>query len=315
MRERIARLKSYPLTWIVGVTILMAIVISMFSPHFLTVGNLTNLLKQVAIVAVLAGGQTLVILSGGIDLSIGSVLALSAVTIGFLIENGFPPLLATAAGIAVGTLCGLINGIVITRGRIPPFIATLGMMGIARGLALVITKGVSYMVLVPFYDVIGNGSFLGLPVPIVIVIVVYAALYIVLRRTVFGRHVYAIGGNEQVSRLEGIRVDRQKILIYTISGFLAAIAALIMVGRLASTPPHVAKGAELEAIAAVIIGGTSFTGGVGGVETTLIGALIMAMITNALNILGVSSFWQQVFIGIVIIVAVWLDNLKGRNNR
>ena len=315
MDERIARLKSYPLTWIVGVTILMAIVISMLSPHFLTVGNLTNLLKQVAIVAVLAGGQTLVILSGGIDLSIGSVLALSAVTIGFLIENGFPPLLATLAGIAVGTLCGLINGIVITRGRIPPFIATLGMMGIARGLALVITKGVSYMVLVPFYDVIGNGSFLGLPVPIVIVIVVYAALYIVLRRTVFGRHVYAIGGNEQVSRLEGIRVDRQKILIYTISGFLAAIAALIMVGRLASTPPHVAKGAELEAIAAVIIGGTSFTGGVGGVETTLIGALIMAMITNALNILGVSSFWQQVFIGIVIIVAVWLDNLKGRTNR
>jgi ribose transport system permease protein len=134
----------------------------------------------------------------------------------------------------------------------------------------------------------------------------------VLRRTVFGRHIYAIGGNEHVSRLEGIRVDQHKILIYTISGFLAAIAALIMVGRLASTPPHVARGAELEAIAAVIIGGTSFAGGIGGVETTLIGALIMAMITNALNILGVSSFWQQVFIGIVIIVAVWLDNLKGR---
>lgn len=312
MGETIARLKSYPLTWIVGVTILMAIVISMLSPHFLTVGNLTNLLKQVAIVAVLAGGQTLVILSGGIDLSSGSILALSAVTIGFLIENGYPPLLATLAGIVVGTLCGLINGIIIAKGRIPPFIATLGMMGIARGLALVITKGVSYMVLVPFFDIIGNGKFLGLPVPIVIVIVVYAALHIVLRRTVFGRHIYAIGGNEHVSRLEGIRVDHHKILIYTISGFLAAIAALIMVGRLASTPPHVARGAELEAIAAVIIGGTSFAGGIGAVETTLIGALIMAMITNALNILGVSSFWQQVFIGIVIIVAVWLDNLKGR---
>jgi len=310
--ETIARLKSYPLTWIVGVTILMAIVISMLSPHFLTVGNLTNLLKQVAIVAVLAGGQTLVILSGGIDLSSGSILALSAVTIGFLIENGYPPLLATFAGIVVGTLCGLINGIIIAKGRIPPFIATLGMMGIARGLALVITKGVSYMVLVPFFDIIGNGKLLGLPVPIVIVIVVYAALHIVLRRTVFGRHIYAIGGNEHVSRLEGIRVDHHKILIYTISGFLAAIAALIMVGRLASTPPHVARGAELEAIAAVIIGGTSFAGGIGAVETTLIGALIMAMITNALNILGVSSFWQQVFIGIVIIVAVWLDNLKGR---
>ncbi len=306
------KLANYPLTWIVGVVILMAFVISTMSPYFLTVGNLSNLLKQVAIIAVLAGGQTLVILSGGIDLSIGSVLALSAVTVGFLIEHGYSPVTATLAGVVVGTLCGFVNGIVITKGRIAPFIATLGMMGIARGLSLVITKGVSYMVLVPFFDFIGNGTVLGLPVPIVIVLVVFAGLYILLRRTVFGRHTYAIGGNEHVSRLEGIRVDRHKIAIYTISGFLAAIAALIMIGRLASTPPHVAKGAELEAIAAVIIGGTSFTGGVGGVETTLIGALIMAMITNALNILGISSFWQQVFIGIVIIVAVWLDNLKRR---
>ena len=308
----VKRLKDYPLTWIVGVVILMAVVISMMSPYFFTVGNLSNLLKQVAIIAVLAGGQTLVILSGGIDLSIGSILALSAVVIGFLIEHGYSPVVATLAGVATGTLCGYINGIVITKGRIAPFIATLGMMGVARGLSLVITKGVSYMVLVPFFDFIGNGTILGLPVPIVIVLVVFAALYVLLRRTVFGRHIYAIGGNEQVSRLEGIRVDREKILIYTLSGFLAAIAALIMIGRLASTPPHVAKGAELEAIAAVIIGGTSFTGGVGGVELTLVGALIMAMITNALNILGISSFWQQVFIGVVIIAAVWLDNLKRR---
>ena len=312
MLRLIKRLKDYPLTWIVGVVILMAFVISMMSPYFFTVGNLSNLLKQVAIIAILAGGQTVVILSGGIDLSIGSILALSAVVVGFLIEHGYSPVVATLAGVATGTLCGYINGLVITKGRIAPFIATLGMMGVARGLSLVITKGVSYMVLVPFFDFIGNGTVLGLPVPIVIVLVVFAALYVLLRRTVFGRHVYAIGGNEQASRLEGIRVDRQKVLIYTLSGFLAAIAALIMIGRLASTPPHVAKGAELEAIAAVIIGGTSFTGGVGGVELTLVGALIMAMITNALNILGISSFWQQVFIGVVIIAAVWLDNLKRR---
>ena len=312
MLRLIKKLKDYPLTWIVGVVILMAFVISMMSPYFFTVGNLSNLLKQVAIIAILAGGQTVVILSGGIDLSIGSILALSAVVVGFLIEHGYSPVVATLAGVATGTLCGYINGLVITKGRIAPFIATLGMMGVARGLSLVITKGVSYMVLVPFFDFIGNGTVLGLPVPIVIVLVVFAALYVLLRRTVFGRHVYAIGGYEQVSRLEGIRVDRQKVLIYTLSGFLAAIAALIMIGRLASTPPHVAKGAELEAIAAVIIGGTSFTGGVGGVELTLVGALIMAMITNALNILGISSFWQQVFIGVVIIAAVWLDNLKRR---
>ena len=306
------KIGDYPLTWITGVVVLMAFVISTMSPYFLTVGNLSNLLKQVAIIAVLAGGQTLVILSGGIDLSVGSILALSAVTVGFLIEHGHAPAVATLAGVVVGTLCGFVNGVVITKGRIAPFIATLGMMGVARGLSLVITKGVSYMVLVPFFDFIGNGTVLGLPVPIVVVLVVFVLLHVLLRRTVFGRHTYAIGGNEHVSRLEGIRVDRHKIMIYTISGFLAAIAALIMIGRLASTPPHVAKGAELEAIAAVIIGGTSFTGGVGRVETTLIGALIMAMITNALNILGISSFWQQVFIGIVIIAAVWLDNLKRR---
>ena len=307
------KIGDYPLTWIAGVVVLMALVISTMSPYFLTVGNLSNLLKQVAIIAVLAGGQTLVILSGGIDLSVGSILALSAVTVGFLIEHGHSPIVATFAGVAVGTLCGFVNGVVITKGRIAPFIATLGMMGVARGLSLVITKGVSYMVLVPFFDFIGNGTVLGLPVPIVFVLVVFALLHVLLRRTVFGRHTYAIGGNEHVSRLEGIRVDRHKVMIYTISGFLAAIAALIMIGRLASTPPHVAKGAELEAIAAVIIGGTSFTGGVGRVETTLIGALIMAMITNALNLLGISSFWQQVFIGIVIIAAVWLDNLKRRH--
>ena len=307
-----ARIKSQPLVWILLVAVLLAIVLSFLSPFFMTVGNMTNLSKQVSIVAILAAGQAVVIISGGIDLSVGSVLALSAVVIGALIQVDVDPFIATMAGLAVGTLAGLVNGIVITRGKIPPFIATLGMLGIARGLALVITKGVSYQVLVPFFLYIGNAKFLGLPIPLYFVVVAYLVVTVMLHMTVFGRHVYAIGGDERVARLEGIPVDRQKIKIYMLSGFLAALAAVVMTGRLAATPPSVAQGIELQAIAAVIIGGVSFVGGRGIVLTALIGALIMAMITNGLNILGISSFYQQVLIGMVIIAAVWLDNLKSQ---
>ena len=278
-----ARLKSQPLLWIVLVAFLLATVLSFASPYFMTVGNITNLMKQVSIVAILAAGQAIVIISGGIDLSVGSILALSAVTIGWLIQAGVDPVIAMIAGLAVGTLAGTINGLVITRGNIPPFIATLGMLGIARGLALVITKGVSYQVLVPVFLYIGNSKFLGLPVPLYFVIVTFGVVYVMMHFTVFGRHVYSIGGDERVSRLEGIPVDRQKLKVYALSGFLAALAAVVMVGRLAATPPNVAQGIELQAIAAVIIGGISFVGGRGVVLTALVGALIMAMITNGLK--------------------------------
>ena len=307
---RLERLKSQSLVWIIFVALLMMVVLSFASPFFLTTGNMTNLMKQVSIVAILAAGQAVVIISGGIDLSVGSILALSAVTIGWLIEHGVDPNLAILAGITMGTFAGWINGMVITRGKIPPFIATLGMLGIARGMALVITKGVSFQVLEPVFLYIGNSKVLGLPVPLYFVIVVFAAVMVVMHTTVFGRHVYAIGGDERVARLEGIPVDRQKVKIYTLSGFLAAVAAVVLVGRLAATPPSVAQGIELQAIAAVIIGGVSFVGGRGMVLTAFVGAFIMAMITNGLNILGISSFYQQVLIGIVIIVAVWLDSLK-----
>ena len=310
MGATFAKLRRDPLTWIILVALLLGAILSLLSPFFLTVGNMTNLMKQVAIVAILAAGQAIVIISGGIDLSVGSVLALSAISMGWLIQHGVDPAIAALGGLAVGTIAGLINGLVITRGRIPPFIATLGMLGIARGMALVITQGVSYQVLVPFFIFIGNGSFLGLPIPIYFVIVTYAVVYVLMDSTVFGRHVYAIGGDERVGRLEGINVDRQKVRVYTISGFLAAVAAIVLVGRLAATPPNVAQGIELQAIAAVIIGGISFAGGRGIPLTALVGAVIMAMITNGLNILGISSFWQQVLIGAVIIAAVWLDNIK-----
>jgi ribose/xylose/arabinose/galactoside ABC-type transport system permease subunit len=306
------RLKSQPLTWIVLVAVLLAVALSFASPYFMTVGNMTNLMKQVSIVAILAAGQAVVIVSGGIDLSVGSILALSAVTIGWLIQAGVDPTLALCAGLAMGTFAGWINGMVITRMGIPPFIATLGMLGIGRGMALVITNGVSYPVLEPLFLWIGNAKFLGLPIPLYFVIVTFAVIWVMMHLTVFGRHVCAIGGNERVARLEGIPVDRQKLKVYMLSGFMAALAAVVMTGRLAATPPSVAQGIELQAIAAVIIGGVSFTGGRGEVLTAFVGALIMAMITNGLNILGISSFYQQVLIGIVIIVAVWLDNLKSR---
>ncbi len=307
---RLERLRSRSLLWIIFVAALMMVILSFSSPYFMTLGNMTNLMKQVSIVAILAAGQAIVIISGGIDLSVGSILALSAVTMGWLIVNGVDPRIAIIAGLAVGALAGWVNGMVITRGRVPPFIATLGMLGIARGLALVITKGVSYQVLEPVFLYIGNAKLLGLPIPLYFVVVVFAVVMVIMHMTVFGRHVYAIGGDEKVARLEGIAVDRQKVKIYTLSGFLAAVAAVVLVGRLAATPPSVAQGIELQAIAAVIIGGISFVGGRGVVITALVGAYIMAMITNGLNILGISSFYQQVLIGIVIIVAVWLDNLK-----
>lgn len=306
----LAKIRSYPLTWIVAVALLLGVVLSVASPYFFTPGNINNLMKQVSIVAILAAGQAVVILTSGIDLSVGSVLALSAVTIGWLIKAGVDPVLAACCGLAMGTFCGFLNGFIITRGRIPPFIVTLGMLGIARGMALVFTGGVSYQILEPIFLFIGNSKFLGLPVPIYFVIVTYLVIHVLMHFTVFGRHVYAIGCDERVSRLQGIKVDREKLRVYTLSGFLAAVAAVVMVGRLAATPPNVAQGIELQAIAAVIIGGISFTGGRGVVLTALVGALIMGMITNGLNILGISSFWQQVLIGIVIIAAVWIDNLK-----
>lgn len=308
-----SKIKSNPVIWILLVAILMATVLSFLSPFFMTVGNMTNLSKQVSIVAILAAGQAVVIISGGIDLSVGSVLAFSAVVIGTLIKMDVDPTLALFSGLMAGTFAGWINGMVITRAKIPPFIATLGMLGIARGMALVITGGVSHPVLSPLFLYIGNAKLMGLPIPLYFVVVTFLVIGIMMHKTVFGRHVYAIGGNERVARLQGIPVDRQKVKIYALSGFLAALAAVVMTGRLAATPPSVAQAIELQAIAAVIIGGVSFVGGRGLVVTALIGALIMAMITNGLNILGISSFYQQVLIGMVIIVAVWLDNLKTSN--
>lgn len=304
-------ISEHPFTWIVMVMLILGVILSLLSPYFLTKGNVTNLMKQVSILALLAAGQTVVILSGGIDLSVGSVLAFSAVIMGGMMES-MAPVYAVIIGILMAGGIGAFNGLVISKAKIPPFIVTLGMMGIARGMALVYTKGRSFQLTSDLLNFIGSGTIIGIPFPIILVAVVYVFLFFLLKRNVFGRNVYAIGDNEDAGKLAGINVDKHKIMIYLISGLCAGLAAMVMIGRLSSAPPNVGVQSELQAIAAVIIGGTSFTGGIGSVETTLIGALIMTMITNGLNILGVSSFWQQVFVGAIIILAVWLDKLKIR---
>ena len=308
--NRLDRLKSQSLLWIILVAALMMAILSFSSPYFMTLGNMTNLMKQVSIVAILAAGQAVVIISGGIDLSVGSILALSAVTIGWLIENGVDPRIATCAGLAMGTFAGWINGMVITRGQDSTIHCHPGHAGHCSRHGTRDHQGCFLPGSRADVSVHWQQQNLRIAVPLYFVVIVFTAVMVMMHMTVFGRHVYAIGGDERVARLEGIPVDRQKVKIYTLSGFLAAVAAVVLVGRLAATPPSVAQGIELQAIAAVIIGGVSFIGGRGMVITALVGAFIMAMITNGLNILGISSFYQQVLIGIVIIAAVWLDNLK-----
>ncbi|ALF08878.1 ribose ABC transporter permease [Parageobacillus thermoglucosidasius] len=292
---------------------LLCIVLSILSDSFLTVNNWMNVLRQVSINALIAFGMTFVILTGGIDLSVGSVLALSsAITAGIMASgtNGFT---AIIIGLLAGFLMGALNGVVITKGRIAPFIATLATMTMFRGLTLVYTDGRPITGFASddiLFQMMGRGYFLGIPVPVVFMIVVYVALYFVLKKTTFGRHTYAIGGNEEASRLSGIRVDRLKIWIYSLTGGLSALAGIILTSRLNSAQPTAGTAYELDAIAAVVLGGTSLSGGRGWIFGTLVGALIIGVLNNGLNLLNVSSFYQQVIKGLVILLAVLLDRRK-----
>ncbi|GMO00112.1 ribose ABC transporter permease [Parageobacillus thermoglucosidasius] len=292
---------------------LLCIVLSILSDSFLTVNNWMNVLRQVSINALIAFGMTFVILTGGIDLSVGSVLALSsAITAGIMASgtNGFT---AIIIGLLAGFLMGALNGVVITKGRIAPFIATLATMTMFRGLTLVYTDGRPITGFASddiLFQMMGRGYFLGIPVPVVFMIVVYVALYFVLKKTTFGRHTYAIGGNEEASRLSGIRVDRLKIWIYSLTGGLSALAGIILTSRLNSAQPTAGTAYELDAIAAVVLGGTSLSGGRGWIFGTLVGVLIIGVLNNGLNLLNVSSFYQQVIKGLVILLAVLLDRRK-----
>jgi ribose transport system permease protein len=283
------------------------------TPHFLTVSNLLNVLEQTALNAVVAVGMTFVIISGGIDLSVGSVLALAGICLALALEAGVPAPAAIAISLVVGGACGLVNGLLITLGRLPPFIATLGMMSVARGIALMLAEGRPISGFGEGFRAIATERVLTIPAPVVITIVIYAVAHFVLTRTVFGRTTYAIGGNEEAARLSGVQVRFHKTAVYGVAGVTSAAAAVVLTARLNSAQPTAGTMYELDAIAATVIGGSSLLGGEGTVTGTLIGALIMGVLRNGLNLLNVSSFLQQVVIGVVIIGAVLVDmSLKGR---
>ena len=291
--------------------IIFAAIISVLSPDFLTKGNLLNVLRQTSVNAIIAAGMTFVILTGGIDLSVGSILGFSGAIAASLISGGTNIWLALLAALVIGAIGGIINGLIITKGKVQPFIATLAMMILLRGMTMVFTSGkaipVSGAHVSAIFRKLGAGTVLSIPVPIIIMAIIFVVCYFILTQTQFGRHIYAVGGNEEASLLSGVNITKIKITAYAISGVLAAIAGIIVTSRLSSAQPRAGDGYELDAIAAVVLGGTSLVGGKGTIVGTIIGALIIGILDNALNLMDVQSYYQSIAKAIVILIAVLLD--------
>lgn len=289
--------------------IILVIALSLLSSNFLTINNLLNLLRQVSINAFMAFGMTFVILTGGIDLSVGSMLALGSALMGGLLLRGINPVLAMVLGMVIGLALGAINGVIIAKGKVAPFITTLATLSIYRGITLIYTNGIPMTGLSDSssFELMGKGYLFGIPFPVILMLIILLGLNFILKQTVFGRRIYAVGGNEPASRLSGIDVDRIKIGVYSISGMLSVLAGIILTSRLNSAQPMAGDGFELDAIASVVIGGTSMTGGRGKLAGTLLGALLIGVISNGLNLLNVSSFYQQVVKGAIILFAVIFD--------
>lgn len=288
--------------------------LAVVSRDFLTVGNVLDVTRQVSINALISFGMTLTILLGGIDLSVGSILAVASVLTALLMKAGWDAPLATLIGIFAGALMGAVNGLVIARGKVAPFIATLGLMTLLRGVALVLSNGSPISGFTSSFFALQGGGYVAhlVPVPVVWMLVMFVLFWFVLTKTVFGRHVYATGGNEDAARLSGVKTDGVQIVVYTISGAMAAMAGMILTSRLDSAQPTAGAGYELDAITAVVLGGTSLAGGRGWIFGTLIGALLIGVLNNGLNLMGVSSFYQQVIRGSVILLAVLLDRAGKR---
>ncbi len=307
------------------VLVLMVVAMSLLSDRFLTAANGWNIMRQISVNVCLSIGMTMVILSGGIDLSVGSVLALSgAITAGLIksplplpwlgVEVQFTTFGAIVAGLVVGMFLGWFNGQMITRLKIPPFVATLGMLSIARGLTMLWTKGFPITDLGASFAVIGTQSALGVPAPVWIAAGLVGAFVLITKKTILGRYIYAVGGNEQTAKLSGLNVNRIKVIVYTLAGGLSAMAGLIVTSRLDSAQPNAGTGYELDSIAAVVIGGTSLSGGRGTILGTVIGCLIIGVLNSGLVLLNVSPFWQQVVKGGVILIAVAIDRLRETND-
>lgn len=301
-----------------GTLIGLFVVIFIFwllSPYFFSTSNLVNILLQSSINAIIAVGMTFVIITAGIDLSVGSIVAFSAVILASAMQSGIGVPIAILISLIVGTLCGLSNGLLISYGKLPAFIATLGMMSIARGTALLVTQGKPISGFAPEFRFLATGEIFSIPFPVILMIIIYIVAHIVLKKTLLGRYTYAIGGNEEASHLSGINTKIIKTTVYGISGLLSGFAGVILTARLNSAQPIAGIMYELDAIAAVVIGGTSLMGGEGKISGTLIGALIMGVLRNGLNLLGVSSFVQQIVIGAVIIIAVLVDMILKKRNK
>lgn len=305
--------------------VLLCIGIALMSDKFLTVDNTWNVMRQISVNICISVGMTLVVLTAGIDLSVGSVLALcGAITAGLLkfgvelpshnLFIGFTILGAVLIGLAVGALLGLFNGWAVTRFKVPPFVATLAMLTIARGLTMLWTKGFPISDLGDSFDYIGTGWFMGIPLPVWISGVVVIAAVVLTKKTALGRYIYAIGGNEHASRLSGININKVKLAVYAIAGVLAAVGGIMITSRLDSAQPNAGMSYELDSIAAVVIGGTSLSGGRGSIMGTVLGAIIIGVLNNGLVLLNVSPFWQQVVKGGVILLAVIIDKANSKND-
>jgi len=296
----------YPLIGLLVVTAVMIVA----SDNFLTASNLSNIGRQVSINAIIAVGMTCVILTGGIDLSVGPVMALSGTLTAGLMVAGLPPGLAIGAGLLIGVAFGIGNGLFVAYLHMPPIIVTLATMGIARGFGLMYTDGYPISGLPEWFGFFGRQSLLGIQVPILIMLVTYLVAYVLLQHTRIGRYIYAIGGNEEAVRLSGVRAARFKLLVYGISGLTAAIAGLVLTSRLMSGQPNAGIGFELDAIAAVVLGGASIAGGRGVIVGTLLGAMLLGVLNNGLNMLGVSPYVQSVIKGAIILLAIFISRQR-----
>jgi ribose transport system permease protein len=293
----------YPLVGLIVVTICMIFA----SDKFLTSANLENIARQVSINAIIAVGMTCVILTGGIDLSVGPVMALSGTLTAALLVAGVPGPIAVMAGLLLGAAFGIGNGIFVAYLKMPPIIVTLATMGIARGLGLMYTNGYPVSGLPEWFSFFGRGEFLGIQIPILAMVLVYIAAFILLQHTPIGRYIYAIGGNEEAVRLSGVRAPRYKLLVYGISGFTAAVAGLLLTSRLMSGQPNAGVSFELDAIAAVVLGGAAIAGGRGAILGTLVGAMLLGVLNNGLNLLSVSPYVQSVIKGAIILLAIFVS--------
>ncbi|WP_406707946.1 ribose ABC transporter permease [Vibrio chanodichtyis] len=292
--------------------LLLVVVVSFLNPNFFTVDNLLNILRQTSVNAIIAVGMTLVILTAGIDLSVGSVLALCGAFAASLVAMEVPVLVAVPTALLAGAVLGAISGMIIAKGKVQAFIATLVTMTLLRGVTMVYTDGrpisTGFTDTADAFAWFGTGYALGIPVPVWLMVAVFASAWYLLNHTRFGRYIYAVGGNESATRLSGINVDSVKIGVYALCGLLAALAGIIVTSRLSSAQPTAGMGYELDAIAAVVLGGTSLMGGKGRIMGTLIGALIIGFLNNALNLLDVSSYYQMIAKAVVILLAVLVDN-------